>query len=139
MYGGHFRRFRMLCGVAFFSEFALASNLSPRAKYPSRNNVSKLYYLPCNYQAVVGNRRCDARSLVLPLCGKKVVNTQCRHVWGKKWYFRNPYVFYSVHAKCKKCTGAKERKNLEPPTNNGWILQKHCKVLFCHIKRLCLK
>jgi hypothetical protein len=26
--------------------------------------MSKLYYLPCNYQAVVGNRRCVVRSLV---------------------------------------------------------------------------
>jgi hypothetical protein len=75
----------------------------------------------------------------LPLCGKNLVNTQYRHVWEKFGMLGNR-MFPTVNVQnTKQCSGASERKNLEPPTNNGWILRKHCEVLFCHIKRLCLK
>ncbi len=74
--------------------------------------------------------------VVLPLCGKKIVNTQYRRVW-EKFGILGIGMFPTVNMQnAKQCSGASERKNLEPPKNNGWILRKHWEVLFCHIKPL---
>ncbi len=71
---------------------------------------------------------------LLPLCGKKNVNTQYRHVWEKNG-FLGIHMFSTVYVRnAKKWTGASERKNLEPPVITDGFRGNTAKFYFVILK-----
>ncbi len=116
-----------------------------RKKYPTdcllvqTLHTTKRKKIKKHFVHLQGSASVENKGVLLPLCGKKIVNTQYRRVWGR-FGILQIHMFPTMYVRnVKQCSGASKRENSEPPTNNRWILRKNCEVLFCHIKRLCLK